>query len=57
MHEFFIPRNSVKGNIVKIEKEDFHHLINVLRSKIGDRIIVVVDRGEKYISKNLDIKR
>lgn len=56
MHEFFIPRNSVKGNIVKIEKEDFHHLINVLRSKIGDRIIVVVDRGEKYISKIIDIK-
>lgn len=56
MHEFFIPRNSVKGNIAKIEKEDFHHLINVLRAKIGDRIIIVVDRGEKYISKIIEIK-
>lgn len=56
MHEFFIPKNSVKGNIAKIEKEDFHHLINVLRAKIGDRIIVVIDRGEKYISRIIDIK-
>lgn len=56
MHEFFIPRDSVKGNIAKIEKDDFHHLINVLRKKIGDRIIVVIDRGEKYVSKIIDIK-
>lgn len=56
MHEFFIPKNSVKGNIAKIEKEDFHHLINVLRAKIGDRVIVVVDRGDKYISRIIDIK-
>lgn len=56
MHEFFIPKKSVKGNIAKIEKEDFHHLINVLRAKIGDRVIVVVDRGDKYISRIIDIK-
>ncbi|MCX8095230.1 MAG: 16S rRNA (uracil(1498)-N(3))-methyltransferase [Caldisericia bacterium] len=56
MHEFFIPKDSVKGNIAKIEKEDFHHLIHVLRAKIGDKVIIVINRGEKYISKIVDIK-
>ncbi len=56
MHEFFIPRSNVKGKIAIIEKEDFHHLINVLRAKIGEKFFIVVDRGEKYISKLIEIK-
>lgn len=56
MHEFFIPKDNLKRNIAIIDKDDFHHLVNVLRAKEGDKIIVVVDRGEKYISRIIEIK-
>ncbi|MBC7194586.1 MAG: 16S rRNA (uracil(1498)-N(3))-methyltransferase [Caldisericia bacterium] len=56
MHEFFIPKSNVKGKIAIIEKDDFHHLVNVLRAKIGEKFFIVVDRGEKYISKLIEIK-
>lgn len=56
MHEFFIPKLNVKRKIAFIDKDDFHHLINVLRAKEGDKILVVVDRGEKYISRIIEIK-
>lgn len=56
MHEFFVPKDNVKGKIAIIEKNDFHHLINVLRAKKGDKFFIVIDRGEKYISKLIEIK-
>ncbi|MDI6861570.1 MAG: RsmE family RNA methyltransferase [Caldisericia bacterium] len=56
MHEFFVPKDRVKRNIAIIDKDDFHHLVNVLRAKEGDKVLVVVDRGEKYISRIIEIK-
>jgi len=55
VHEFFVPKSSVKGDIAKIEKDDFHHLVNVLRAKVGERFLIVVDRGEKYVAKLIEI--
>lgn len=56
MHQIFVPSSNFKKNYVFIEGEDYHHLVNVLRIKKGEKLYIVVDRGERYVGsvKNID---
>ncbi len=43
MYNFFIKRENLIDNIVKIDGNDFNHLKNVLRKKQGDAFLVSID--------------
>ncbi len=48
MDYFFANKKDIKNNIVTIKGSEFKHLKNVLRSKVGDRIVVITGDGEEY---------
>ncbi len=54
---FFIDSHSVEGDKIKIESEDRNHLINVLRSKIGDAVYVSDNADNRYKTEIFDIRK
>ena len=52
---FFIDPHSIEGDKIRIESEDRNHLINVLRSKIGDAVYVSDNADNRYETEILDI--
>ncbi len=52
---FFIGPHSIEGDKIRIESEDRNHLINVLRSKIGDAVYVSDNADNRYETEILDI--
>ncbi|NQT30117.1 MAG: 16S rRNA (uracil(1498)-N(3))-methyltransferase [Candidatus Saganbacteria bacterium] len=53
MHRFFIP----KDQLPNIFGTDAHHIKNVLRSKVGDKLELCDNTGNIYNSKIHEIKR
>ncbi|MGQ9845772.1 MAG: RsmE family RNA methyltransferase [Caldisericia bacterium] len=51
MHQIFIPNKNFKNNYVIIDGDDFHHLVNVLRIKINEKLFIVVDKGDRFIGR------
>lgn len=51
MHQIFIPKNNFKNSLAVIDGDDFHHLVNVLRIKINEKLFIVVDKGDRFIGK------
>lgn len=39
MQRYFLPTTAWKQNKVFIEKDDFHHIVKVMRFKVGNKII------------------
>ena len=54
---FFIDPHSIEGDKIKIESEDRNHLINVLRSKIGDAVYVSDNADYRYETEIMDISK
>lgn len=48
---FYINKNQVNNDIIKVEGEDFHHIKNVLRFKIGEIARFCDDEGKSYQAK------
>lgn len=57
MHQVFIPYHNLKKNFVVIDGQDFHHLVNVLRIKVNEKIFIVVDKGDRFIGKVSSIEK
>ena len=52
MFKFFVPEEQIVENKIKILGQDVNHIVNVLRLKILDEIIVCdKDNGKSYITK------
>lgn len=49
MTRFFIPSSQINGNQVVLEGSDHHHLLNVLRKKVNDQIIVLDGKGQEFL--------
>lgn len=45
---FFVTQNQINENKIVLSNEDSHHLKNVLRAKIGDKISVCDDKMTQY---------
>ena len=45
MYNFFVKKNDINGEIVRIYGGDFNHIANVLRFKEGDEFLVSVDKS------------
>jgi len=51
MPKYFFPPNAIKGNEIHLyDKETIHHLLNVLRIKSGDKIILCDGNNTDYES-------
>jgi len=55
MHLFYQPL--LKKSIFKLENEEHHHCINVLRHKIGDNIHVTDGKGEIWLVNITEISK
>ncbi|MGB9780039.1 16S rRNA (uracil(1498)-N(3))-methyltransferase [Caldanaerobacter sp.] len=50
MKKVFVEKEKIKGNFAYVEGKDFHHLIHVLRYRVGDKI-VVSNMKEEYLGR------
>ena len=54
MSKFFVKSDKINGNEILIDTEDVNHIKNVLRKKVGSKILVC--DYEKNINYNCEIK-
>ena len=47
----------IENDKIIIDKDEFHHLKNVLRFKVNDRVDVVDGKGNLYLCEIKEIKR
>lgn len=58
MYKFFVPEKQIKDEIVTILGEDVNHILNVLRLKKLDQIIVGnKDTGNSYLSEIIEMRK
>ncbi len=48
MSQFFSPPGSIKGGKIFIEGEEAHHILQVMRLKVGDRVSIFDGQGNIY---------
>ena len=53
----FLDSSYEKGMIISLEKKYFHHEINVLRKKNGDKFILFDGKGNSSLCKVIEINR
>ena len=51
MSRFYVSKESVKGNQILISGKEAHHILDVMRLKISDRIVVFDGTGKEYVGK------
>jgi len=51
MHRFFLKKENINKNLVKIIGEDYNHIVNSLRLKTGDKILACSENGMDYITE------
>ena len=49
MSRFYVPKESVKDNSIYITGKEAHHILDVMRLKISDEIVVFDGTGNEYI--------
>lgn len=57
MHRFFVSPNCISGQVATLEGDMAHQLNHVLRSKIGDELILLDNHGLKYHGQIESIER
>ncbi|UZQ84970.1 16S rRNA (uracil(1498)-N(3))-methyltransferase [Thermoclostridium stercorarium] len=57
MHRFLVSPESIKDNTVYITGEDFKHVVQVLRFKAGDRILVFDGTGLEYETELVSVEK
>jgi len=51
MHQFFIESTIAKPSKVWIEGEDAHHIERVLRMRIGEEVLIVINRESQWLGE------
>ena len=49
MSRFFVPRDSVKGGVISVTGEEAHHIADVMRLKVKDKVVTFDGTGKEYI--------
>lgn len=55
MTRFFIAADQIKDDLVTLEGDDRHHLLNVLRQGIGAELIVINGKGEEFLVEVIEV--
>jgi 16S rRNA (uracil1498-N3)-methyltransferase len=48
MHRFFVPKESISVRHVVLSRSQAHQICNVLRLRVGDKIIILDNTGHEY---------
>ncbi len=54
MQRYFINKNQIINNTIKIKDNDYHHIKNVMRMKIDDEVIAC-DQEKSYLCKIISV--
>ncbi|MDD5428047.1 MAG: 16S rRNA (uracil(1498)-N(3))-methyltransferase [Candidatus Omnitrophica bacterium] len=57
MSRFFVPAEAVKGNIITIGGVEAHHIIDVMRLRISDKVVTFDGTGKEYTGVIKNISR
>lgn len=57
MHRFYIPAGQWNPDALKLEGDEAHHALNVLRLKQGDRAVVFNGRGAEATVEITDVRK
>lgn len=57
MSRFYVPEESVKGDQISIGGREAHHILDVMRLKISDEVVVFDGKGKEYAGKVTQIGR
>jgi 16S rRNA (uracil1498-N3)-methyltransferase len=57
MSRFYVSKESVKGNQILISGKEAHHILDVMRLKVSDQIVVFDGTGKEYIGKVKEASR
>ena len=57
MNRFFVEKKINRDQELKIEGDNFHHCITVLKHKIGDNIVIFDNTDNEYHCKIIGIKK
>lgn len=49
MSRFYVTKESVKGNIISISGREAHHILDVMRLKVPDKVVTFDGTGKEYI--------
>lgn len=52
---FYVNSDCFQGEFVKLQGSEFNHLVNVLRAKIGDELIININDGKDIFCKLVEI--
>ncbi len=55
MPKFFVPKENISGDIIKIDGEDVSHIKRVLRMREGDTLEMCASSGYDYLAKIREI--
>lgn len=56
MSRFYVPKESIRGNIITIRGQEAHHIIDVMRLKKLDKVVTFDGTGREYSGFIKDIK-
>src|SRR3989338_678684 len=54
---FYVPKESIKGNSIYISGKEAHHIVDVMRLKIPDEVVVFDGTGKEYIGVVKEVGR
>ncbi|MDD5495638.1 MAG: 16S rRNA (uracil(1498)-N(3))-methyltransferase [Candidatus Omnitrophica bacterium] len=57
MSRFFVPKQAVKGNRILISGSEAHHILDVMRLKVLDKVVAFDGTGKEYVGFIKDVKR
>lgn len=57
MSRFYVPEEAVKGNRISISGKEAHHILDVMRLKVSDEVVVFDGKGKEYVGKVMEIGR
>lgn len=57
MQRYFINTSAIKQNQVIISGQDYHHIKNVMRMKIGDVVLCTINKEVTYLAKIISLDK
>lgn len=56
MYQFFVPNSQVLGERIAVTGNDYNHIANVLRMKVGEKIRISDEDGRSYLCEITEFK-
>ena len=57
MSRFYVNPHKIRGNIITIDGEEAHHMLDVMRLKKLDKVVAFDGTGNEYVGFIKDVKR